>query len=164
METKVKGMDDLDVAKSKKIAAQVATRDKCDVFLYNGDIQRKSDLEMMLQINGNKKHDNCKLILITHGGDPDAGFKIARYLQERYKRFRTCASRTLQERRNADCRRRPRLNLFAVRRTWSLGCSVGQRGQVYCAAFRFEYFRSARRDGEAVFQYVFTNNIESFST
>lgn len=87
MGNQIATMDELDVPKMKGIAAEISSRDKCDLFLYNGDIQRHSDLEFMLQVEKNKKHDLCKLVLVTNGGDPDAAYKMARYLQDKYKRF-----------------------------------------------------------------------------
>jgi hypothetical protein len=87
METKVIRTADVDVERYKKAAAAIASRDNCDIFLYNGEIQRRSDLDFILTIHANRKHDGCKLLLITHGGDPDAAYKMARYLQEKYKAF-----------------------------------------------------------------------------
>jgi len=59
-----------------------------DTFIYNGDIERGSDLDFIQMVSEKKTADACNLILVTPGGDPDAAFKMARYMQTRYKHFR----------------------------------------------------------------------------
>jgi hypothetical protein len=75
--------ESLDLAED--YARQISLRDQCDIFIYNGVINSTNDLEFMYCVNENKKHDKCRLLLITSGGDADAAYKMARYLQERYK-------------------------------------------------------------------------------
>jgi ClpP class serine protease len=58
-----------------------------DVFLYNGGIERSEDLRFIEFIADNKKHDALKLVLVTPGGNPDAAYKIARYIQSTYGDF-----------------------------------------------------------------------------
>lgn len=58
-----------------------------DIFVYSGEIARGLDLEFIRFVNDLKKQDNVLLILSTNGGDPDAAFKVSRYLQKRYDRF-----------------------------------------------------------------------------
>jgi hypothetical protein len=53
--------------------------------MYNGVINSVNDLEFMYCVNTHKRNDKCRLLLITSGGDADAAYKMARYLQERYK-------------------------------------------------------------------------------
>lgn len=80
-------MPDLDPEKVKQCSQKLSERDKCDIFIYNGDIQRNVDLDFIISVNARKRSDRLRLILVTHGGDPDAAFKIARYFQDKYKRF-----------------------------------------------------------------------------
>ncbi|MCV9963464.1 hypothetical protein OIU34_16290 [Pararhizobium sp. BT-229] len=63
-----------------------------DVFLYNGEISRKHDLEFVTTIADNKTSDHCMVILVTPGGDPDAAYKMARYLQHRYEGYSVLVS------------------------------------------------------------------------
>jgi hypothetical protein len=66
-------------------ARRIAKRDNCDVFVYNGEISRGDDLNFMNIVFGRQRHKKCLLILVTPGGDPDAAYKVSRYLQERYE-------------------------------------------------------------------------------
>src|SRR6202012_4408435 len=71
---------------AREVANSIANRDGCDIYLYNGTIERESDLEFMICLNSKKSktRDICRLILITDGGDPDAAYKIATYLQDKF--------------------------------------------------------------------------------
>ncbi|MBF2015640.1 MAG: SppA protein [Rivularia sp. T60_A2020_040] len=59
-----------------------------DAFLYSAEI---TDLNADTLINEIKetspKRDNVILILTTYGGDPDAAFRIARYIKRKYQKF-----------------------------------------------------------------------------
>lgn len=59
-----------------------------DVFLYNGELSRSSDLEFIQFVDKEKASDDLLLVLITPGGDPDAAYKIGRYIQHRYDKIR----------------------------------------------------------------------------
>ena len=56
-----------------------------DYFLYNGPLERAQDLVFMEYVEARKTSDECFLFLVTPGGNPDAAFKIGRYLQDRYE-------------------------------------------------------------------------------
>lgn len=58
-----------------------------DVFHYCGPLARGSDLDFIEHIDTNKQHDTVTLVLVTNGGDPDAAYKIGRYMQARYSSF-----------------------------------------------------------------------------
>lgn len=58
-----------------------------DVFLYSGGIERGHDLRFIEFVANNKNHDEMTLILVTPGGNPDAAYKMGRYLQSRYNQF-----------------------------------------------------------------------------
>ena len=59
-----------------------------DAFLYSAEI---TDLNADKLINEIKqtspKRDNVALIMTTYGGDPDAAFRIARYIKRKYNKF-----------------------------------------------------------------------------
>jgi len=59
-----------------------------DVFLYNGELTRISDLEFIKFVDEEKSSDELLLVLTTPGGDPDAAYKIGRYVQHRYDNIR----------------------------------------------------------------------------
>jgi Serine dehydrogenase proteinase len=80
----VDGDFECDLEKAKSVARDIASRDGCDIFLYNGTIERGSDLRFMYCLHPNKRYDTCRIILITDGGDPDAAYKVSRYLQEKF--------------------------------------------------------------------------------
>ena len=73
-------------------ARAVAEDSNSDVFLYNGEIQRGKDLEFIECVFENKLRDNVLLCLTTRGGSPDAGYKMARYLQDKYEEVRVLVS------------------------------------------------------------------------
>ncbi len=73
-----------DIEHVEDLARKISRRDGCDIFLYNGRIEPGSDLKFMYCVNIGKRHDACRLLLTTDGGDADAAYKIARYLQDRY--------------------------------------------------------------------------------
>jgi hypothetical protein len=56
-----------------------------DVFLYSGGLARGADLEFIELVHSRKGHASVTLILTTNGGNPDAAYKIGRYLQHRYE-------------------------------------------------------------------------------
>jgi len=59
-----------------------------DVFLYNGGIERSEDLRFIEFISQNQASNDLTLLLVTPGGNPDAAYKIARYIQSVYDNFR----------------------------------------------------------------------------
>lgn len=59
-----------------------------DVFLYSGGMRRGYDLRFIEYVSRHKKHDEALLVLTSFGGDPDAAYKIGKYLQSRYADFR----------------------------------------------------------------------------
>lgn len=59
-----------------------------DLLIYSGDIEEE-DADQVIKIVQEKteKRDNLVLVLATYGGDPDAAFRIARFLQNTYEKF-----------------------------------------------------------------------------
>lgn len=58
-----------------------------DLFLYSGSINDDTSFEFIDVVRENKARENVALVLCTYGGDPDAAFRIARFLKTHYKRF-----------------------------------------------------------------------------
>jgi len=58
-----------------------------DWFLFSGEIRPGRDLkfiESVAEHNETTKADRAKVVMCSRGGDPDAAYKMARYLQHRY--------------------------------------------------------------------------------
>lgn len=68
-------------------AKQAAALLDSDVYLYNGAIATGRDLPFAEAVYNNCCREKVTLFIATNGGDPDAAYKIARYLQEKYKEF-----------------------------------------------------------------------------
>jgi hypothetical protein len=75
-----------------KKASDLAEALPQDVFVYNGPMQSGKDLDCIDTVFRSVHREECLLLLTTHGGDPDAAYKIARYLQEKYKKFSVLVS------------------------------------------------------------------------
>ena len=63
-----------------------------DVYLYNGPIARGHDLQCIEAVAKHVAREAALLILVTGGGDPDAAYKMSRYLQDRYGKFTVLVS------------------------------------------------------------------------
>ncbi len=63
-----------------------------DTFIYNGAIERERDLEFIEMVAAKRTGTTVNLVLVTGGGNPDAAFKISRYLQSKYERFTVTVS------------------------------------------------------------------------
>ncbi|NVK15961.1 MAG: hypothetical protein HWE35_17450 [Rhodobacteraceae bacterium] len=59
-----------------------------DVLQYSGPMRRGLDLEFIEFVAKNIESDDLILVFTTNGGDPDAAYKIGRYLQHRYASFK----------------------------------------------------------------------------
>jgi len=59
-----------------------------DVYIYLGEISRSGYKQLSQSLEGkhNKKKRAC-LILVTYGGDPDAGYRISRAMNHYYDKF-----------------------------------------------------------------------------
>lgn len=55
-----------------------------DCYVYIGSINMTGYYRLYSEINKHKKKEKILLCLITFGGDPNAGFKIGRVLQDKY--------------------------------------------------------------------------------
>lgn len=70
------------------VANEIAEATDADVLLYNGPIQRGLD-SIVIDMCGEsfQPRSSALLILVTEGGNPDAAFRIARCLQQRYDSY-----------------------------------------------------------------------------
>lgn len=59
-----------------------------DVIIYYGDINREGYEAVTKTCIEQKLHDEAYLVLATYGGDPHAGFRIARCLRHHYGKFK----------------------------------------------------------------------------
>ena len=69
----------------EKLIKQVSDHYKSDIVLYIGPIERPFDDRFIRRVKERKLLDNVLLILTTHGGDPHAAYRMARFLQEHYE-------------------------------------------------------------------------------
>ena len=56
-----------------------------DILIIKDDIEENLLKQIVNDVECKKKKDKLSLFLITNGGDGDTAFKIARYLQFKYK-------------------------------------------------------------------------------
>lgn len=74
-------VSDQQLAAATAAAAQI----DADVFIFNSELFGTKDFEFINIVADNKCRANAVLVLITHGGDPDVAYRIARYFQESYE-------------------------------------------------------------------------------
>ncbi len=73
---------------AEQIADLIAEEGDCDVIFYNGPIQYQTAKQLIEgSLYRTRRRTNALLILVTLGGDPDAAYRIARFLQYEYKKF-----------------------------------------------------------------------------
>ncbi|MGF1592067.1 MAG: hypothetical protein ACFCUW_02235 [Kiloniellaceae bacterium] len=70
-----------------EVANRIAEATDTDILLFNGDIQRPSDIKVINLCRNRNRRKNVLLVLVTSGGDADAAYRIARCLQSSYGNF-----------------------------------------------------------------------------
>lgn len=70
-----------------ELAATIAGLRDADIILYNGATYRQGADLLIVECTGRRRRKNVLLILVTHGGDADSAYRIARCLQNNYDRF-----------------------------------------------------------------------------
>jgi hypothetical protein len=70
-----------------KAATVLAEKLKADVIICNAGIYSPHDKHLIKLCGSQMRRENCALFLCTLGGDADAAYRIARCLQEKYKRL-----------------------------------------------------------------------------
>jgi hypothetical protein len=68
-------------------ATALADAADADVFFYNGSIDPRWESEFVKLGGDHKRRTNVILALCTRGGLPDAAYRMARFLQQNYKKF-----------------------------------------------------------------------------
>ena len=63
-----------------------------DYFIYSGSIERGNDLDFINMVYENVSSDTCTVIMTSGGGNPDAAYKMARYLQSKYDAYNVLVS------------------------------------------------------------------------
>ncbi len=58
-----------------------------DYFLYTGNINEVKTLDFMESVAKKKKSDVCTVLITSRGGDPNAAYKMSRYLQYKYTSY-----------------------------------------------------------------------------
>ena len=82
-------MMESDVTKLDGLAKLFADDARTDVLIYNSEIRRNRDRDLIDRCRSRDRNQNVLLVLTTAGGDPDAAYRISRCLQDSYDRF-TC--------------------------------------------------------------------------
>jgi len=84
MNSTVAGADTAYAQQTKKLRDEFWARDT-DIIYYNGDVDRPYDTFFIDQLQATKRSSNALFILVTSGGNPNAGYRISRCLQDHYK-------------------------------------------------------------------------------
>lgn len=69
-----------------QVIEQVSNRFNADIILYSGEITLEG-AENLMGITSEPDNENVFFVLCTPGGCPNAAFKMARRLQDKYKKF-----------------------------------------------------------------------------
>lgn len=69
------------------VATEFANNNNTDVLCYSGDIDRPFDDTLIDLCLRPARRKNVMLFLCTHGGNPDAAYRMARCLQNNYEKF-----------------------------------------------------------------------------
>lgn len=77
-----------EAAASTSATVGVTESAEADLILISHEISRELYLDLCSQLDGRPKAKACTIFLTTYGGDPHAGFRIARCLRHHYERVR----------------------------------------------------------------------------
>lgn len=80
-------VNQMDAEKIKLDATKLANDTDSDILFYSGPIEKPFDDRLITACCEAKRRTNVLFILCTYGGDPDAGYRIARVLQKKYEKF-----------------------------------------------------------------------------
>lgn len=73
-----------DLTSVQQAANKVGSEFGADVYLFSGSIYYPSDNYLLDIAKQNKKSKNAVVVLTTYGGDPDAAYRAASYMQNLY--------------------------------------------------------------------------------
>ena len=76
-----------ETAPEVELATKIADQQDADVILYNGATYRSGADMLIAKCAARRRRKNVLLILVTQGGDADAAYRIARWLQNNYDRI-----------------------------------------------------------------------------
>jgi hypothetical protein len=74
------------------IMRRIVAAGDTDILMFNAPIERPRDRRLIKGLASRPCRPNLLMILITNGGDPDAAYRIARALQDHYKKITVCVS------------------------------------------------------------------------
>lgn len=72
------------------VATKTADDTDTDIVFYNGTLERPYDSALAETCKDRRRRQNVTLFLCTNGGDADVAYRIARLLQNKYKKFTVC--------------------------------------------------------------------------
>jgi hypothetical protein len=64
----------------------LSEKHQADIILFDADIEKPQD-ELLFECCNQPAYENVLLFLTTAGGNPDVAYRIARYLQKKYRKF-----------------------------------------------------------------------------
>jgi hypothetical protein len=64
----------------------LSEKHQADLILFDADIEKPQD-KLLFECCSHPAYENVLLFLTTAGGDPDVAYRIARYLQQKYRKF-----------------------------------------------------------------------------
>jgi ATP-dependent protease ClpP protease subunit len=71
---------------------RIVAESDADILLFNSPIERPRDRRIVRGLTARQCRPNLLMILVTSGGDPDVAYRIARCVQNHYKKFTVCVS------------------------------------------------------------------------
>jgi len=71
----------------KQVATELAEANDADVILINASMERGNETKFIEKCVSATRRTNALVIIVTYGGDADVAYRIARTLQQRYKKF-----------------------------------------------------------------------------
>jgi hypothetical protein len=75
------------MADFNQIANELANDTSSDVILVNASMERGAETKFIDAVLARKRRENAIVIVVTNGGDADVAYRIARCLQNRYKKI-----------------------------------------------------------------------------
>ena len=71
-----------------QVVEALSNKYDADIFLFSATVSYKNVDKLIVAIQGiETRKTNCVLILTTNGGDPDAAYRIVRFLKRKYSRL-----------------------------------------------------------------------------
>ncbi len=74
------------------IMRRIVAATNSDILMFNAAIERGRDRRITKLCTTRACRPNLMMILVTNGGDPDVAYRMARSIQNHYKKFTVCIS------------------------------------------------------------------------